>query len=128
MASFSMQGVGGFNAVTMALDTTTIAAIGTDYAGTIGKAVALVGNDTVGFGTSGDAVFGVLTGVEADGLAGVQIRGFAVNVAADETTPPKVGESLAVDGAGGVLAIVTGTSRAICTSVDATASTATILM
>lgn len=66
-----------------------------------GMAVSLTGDGTVGLGSDGDAVCGVLLGSVRGGAAAVQIGGVAqVDYSG---TAPKVGwQELACDGNGGV--------------------------
>lgn len=137
MADFSMNGAGGVECVTMPLDKTTIAAIGKEYDGAKGKAVALTGNNTVGYGSDGDPLFGVIRKVESDGYATVQVKGFASGVTADvaktmgENPVAKnaIGTLAAVDGAGGVKSAADGViGRGYITSVDITTGEADIIM
>lgn len=136
MADFSMNGAGGVECVTMPLDKTTIAAIGKEYDGAKGKAVALTGNNTVGYGSDGDPLFGVIRKVESDGYATVQVKG-ACDVTADvaktmgENPVAKnaIGTLAAVDGAGGIKSAADGViGRGYITSVDITTGEADIIM
>jgi hypothetical protein len=103
---------------------------------TVGSAVELESDNTVGFGTTGHALFGIVDHVNGNGLVSVQVAGFRENVACNTTTNPVVGGALAVDGAGKVTALSTysvASSAAtivpvmgIAVSVDATNDVATI--
>lgn len=128
MSEFSMKGVGGVVVVTMPLDTTTKTAIGEDYDGAKGKAVALVGNNTVGYGADGDPLFGVLVKVEHDGFASVQVKGFACDLAGTASATA-INKFAAVDGAGGVKSAGTGVvSNGYITSFDSSSKSTDIYM
>lgn len=91
-----------------------------------GKAVALTGNNTVGYGSDGDPLFGVVRKAESDGYATVQVKGFACGITASETA---VGKFAAVDGAGGIKSAADGVAgRGYITSVDTTTGEADIIM
>lgn len=137
MADFSMNGTGGVQCVTMLLDKTTIAAIGKEYDGAKGKAVALTGNNTVGYGSDGDPLFGVIRKVESDGYATVQVKGFACGIIADVTKTTgenpvaitAIGTLAAVDGTGGIKSAAGSvTSRGYITSMDTAVGKADIIM
>lgn len=137
MADFSMNGTGGVACVTMPLDATTAAAIGKNYDSAKGKAVALTGNNTVGYGSDGDPLFGVIRKAEPDGYATVQVKGFACDISADVTATTgenpvvktAIGAFAAVDGAGGIKSAADGViGRGYITSVDSAASKADIIM
>lgn len=118
MSDYSMNGVGGVAVVTMPLDSTTKAAIDKDYDGAKNKAVALTGNNTVGYGTAGDALFGVIRKVEPDGAASIQVKGFACGLKGTASSTA-INKFAAVDGSGGVKSAGTGVvSRGYITSVD----------
>lgn len=68
---------------------------------TAGMAVALVDDGTVGLGADGTRLCGVVLGVEADGMAAVQIAGLA-QVAYSGSAPTPGWATLGCDGAGGV--------------------------
>lgn len=128
MSEFSMNGVGGTEYVTMPLDSTTKTAIGKNYDSAKGKAVALVNNNTVGYGTYGDALFGVLTKVEHDGLASVQVKGFAVGLAGTDSATA-INKFAAVDGKGGVKSAGTGVvSNGYITAFDSSSKSTDIFM
>lgn len=128
MSEFSMNGVGGTEYVTMPLDSTTKTAIGKNYDSAKGKAVALVDNNTVGYGTDGDALFGVLTKVEHDGLASVQVKGFAVGLAGTASATA-INKFAAVDGKGGVKSAATGVvSNGYITAFDSSSKSTDIFM
>lgn len=120
---------------TFYLDTTTTTAISADPKQIVGKVVTVTGNDTVGYGTAGDPILGVVDpSVEPistnDKKLLVCVRRFRmfedISCAGTETA----GTFLAVNGQGGVQA--SGTSSApvylgtVATSVNATAKTCTI--
>ena len=126
MADFSMNGTGGVACVTMPLDETTVKAIGKEYDSAKGKAVALTSNNTVGYGSDGDPLFGVIRKAEPDGCATVQVSGFACDITASAAA---IGKVAAVDGAGGVKSAADGViGRGYITSVDSAASKADIIM
>lgn len=137
MADFSMKGTGGVECVTMPLDKTTITAIGKEYDGAKGKAVTLTDNNTVGYGSDGDPLFGVIRKVESDGYATVQVKGFACGVTADVTqttgenpvAKTAIGTLAAVDGTGGIKSAAGSViGRGYITSVDTVTGEADIIM
>lgn len=123
MNDFSMNGVGGAEYVTMPIDEETVKVIDYKFNDAANKAVALTGNNTVGYGADGDALFGVLKKVERDGYATVQVKGYACGISADSTAA--INKYAAVDGSGGIKA-ASGTSRGYITAADG--SMADILM
>ena len=126
MADFSMNGTGGVACVTMPLDETTVKAIDKEYDSAKGKAVALTDNNTVGYGSDGDPLFGIIRKAESDGYATVQVSGFACDIAASEAA---IGKVAAVDGAGGVKSAADGViGRGYITSVDSADNTADIIL
>ena len=126
MSDFSMNGVGSVSVVTMPLDKATKTAIGEKTDNAKGKAVALVGNNTVGYGADGDALFGIIEKAEKDGYASIQVKGFACKVTADAAA---IGKYAAVDGAGGVKSAADGVvSNGLITAYDDTAKAADIYM
>lgn len=128
MSDFSMKGVGGAVCVTMPLDATTKAAIGKEYDKAVGKAVALTSNNTVGYGTAGDALFGVIAKVEHDGFASVQVKGFACGLAGTASSTA-INKFAAVDGAGGVKSAGSGVvSNGYITAFDSTSKSTDIFM
>lgn len=128
MSDFSMNGVGGVVCVTMPLDAETKAAIDKKYDDAKGKAVALTGNNTVGYGSDGDALFGVLTKVEHDGYASVQVKGFSCGLAGTASAT-EIGKYAAVDGSGGVKSAASGiVSNGYITSFDSTSNATDIYM
>lgn len=128
MSEFSMNGVGGVTVVTMPLDATTKAAIGTDYDGAKGKAVAITGNNTVGYGTAGDSLFGVIVKVEQDGFASVQVKGFACGLVGT-ASGTAINKFAAVDGVGGVKSAGSGVvSNGYITSFDSASKSTDIYM
>lgn len=118
MSEISMQGTGGVECVTMLLDSATKTKIGTAYDSAKGKAVALTGNNTVGYGTDGDAIFGVIRKAESDGVATIQVKGFACGLAGTASATA-INKYAAVDGSGGVKSMADkGISRGFITAVD----------
>lgn len=116
----SFNGIGELNA-TFALDEATMTAIGEKIYEAVGKVVALTGDGEVGFGKSGDAVFGVLQQVESDGFATVQVKGFAEGVSMTTTAAnkPAVGASVCVDGSGNITKVgADGVGSGIVISVE----------
>lgn len=127
MSVFSMNGVGGVECVTMPLDETTKKTIGKNYDSAKGMAVALTGNNTVGYGAADAPLFGVIRKVEHDGFATVQVKGFAVELKS-EADASAINKYAAVDGAGGVKSVGDGVvSNGYITSVEDD-GTVTILM
>lgn len=122
------------NGGTFRLDTTTATTIKEDPSQIEGKVVTLTGNYTVGYGTSGDTILGVVEKVENEYGNSAQLcvsvlwqRTFeGIACAGSET----YGQPLAVDGSGGVA--LSGTSsapvfkNAIALGVNATGKTCTI--
>lgn len=128
MSDFSMNGVGGVVCVTMPLDSTTKASIGKNYDNAKGKAVAITDNNTVGFGSDGDPLFGVLTKVEYDGYASVQVKGFFCGLVGTASATA-INKYAAVDGAGGIKSAGTGVvSNGYITAFDSTSKTTDIYM
>lgn len=119
---------------TFVLDTTTANTIKDDPSQIVGKVVSLTGNYTVGYGTSGGTILGVVEQVEYEqGKSGTMCvsvlwqRTFEnIPCAGTETA----GQPLAVDGTGGVA--LSGTSSApvfkgaYAIGVNATGKTCTI--
>ena len=110
---------------TFKLDATTKSAIAAKPTDILGKVVALTGTTepTVGYGTSGNPVFGVVTAVEKESRSSDD---FVVTVeysrcvedvpATTNDTAPVVGGGIAVNGAGSVIkaaAVMSG----VCLSV-----------
>ena len=92
----------------------------------IGHAVTLTAAETVGLGSAGGALCGVIAGLEKDQKAAVQVEGF-VTVAYTGSAAPAVGwTGLAVDGAGGVQAASSGGRSCLVVRVDTAAKTAVI--
>lgn len=128
MSDFSMVGTGGAEFVTMPLDSTTVTAIGKNYDSARGKAVSLTDNNTVGFGTAGDPLFGVIAKVEHDGYASVQVKGFACGLSGTASSTA-INKFAAVDGSGGVKSGGTGVvSNGYITSFDSTSKMTDIYM
>lgn len=123
MSDYSVNGIGEL-VVTLPLDSTTKTTIGKNYDAACGNAVALTANNTVGYGSSGDALFGIIKGVEHDGAAAIQVKGFAVDI--PSTGSLTVGGNVAVDGAGKVKTAESGT--AVVTSADTSNNVCDILL
>lgn len=114
----SMNGVGGCHYVTMHLKA------GSTYA--VGNAVTLTGNNEVGFATtSGDDLFGIINAIDDDGLAAIQVSGFAENVVASSAVT--VGAKAGVDKAGKVVAATEGRT-AVVTAYDSGSKLCTIML
>jgi hypothetical protein len=124
---------------TFEVDATTATAIGTSLDGEINKVYAISADSTVGYGSSGDPVFGIVEKVEkykANStvlVATLKLTGMAEGVLTTATTAslPVVGKIATVDGAGKLIVAATNAatdvlSRARAYSVSATAHTATI--
>ncbi len=127
MSVFSMSGVGGVECVTMPLNEATKKTIDKDYDSAKGKAVALTGNNTVGYGAADAPLFGVLRKVEHDGFATVQVKGFAVGLTSGADASA-INKYAAVDGTGGVKSAGDGVvSNGYITAVEDD-GTVTILM
>jgi len=137
MALFNLGYAGiGVVTATFALDETTKTAIGTNYDGAKGKAVALTATNTVGYGAvAGSPLFGVIEKVDARGLASISVKGFFEDVPIKKfgTTPayPTMGEiGLGVDDTGSVVKLTAGKKGQLTgiTSTDGDTSTSTILL
>jgi hypothetical protein len=124
---------------TFEVDATTATAIGTNLAGEVNKVYAISADRTVGYGSSGDPVFGVVVKVEkykansSTLVTTLKLTGMAEGVITTSTTAslPVVGKVACVDGAGALIvgatsAAVDVLSRARAYSVDATNHTAII--
>ena len=82
----------------------------------VGDAVTLTDGATVGMGASGNVLCGIVTCVDEDGCAAVQVGGFAQ--AGYTGTAPTVGmNALCVDGKGGIL-VKSGGMNCLVVSVD----------
>lgn len=139
MATLGYNGI--INAGTFIVDATTATAIGTDLAGEANKAYAISDDGKVGYGSSGDAVFGIVQVVEKESansttlLASLKLTGMveAVTTTTSAGDIPVAGRKVSVDGAGGLIVTSTtatadtvGTARAF--SVDSTNHLAVILL
>jgi len=92
-----------------------------------GKAIALTGNQEVGFGSDGNDFFGVIDKYEDDGYATVQDQGYRENVPAVSGSVPTFGsKNIVVDGAGSVKASGTPTTRGLIVESDSTANVNTV--
>lgn len=118
---------------TFKVDATTATAIGTDLSGEENKAYAISADSTVGYGSSGDPVFGIVEKVEkeytnsTDLVATLKLTGMKEGVPTTDVTDsiPVVGKSVCVDGSGALIvssttATVDVASRARAFSVDTT--------
>lgn len=106
----------------------------------LGMAVTLTGNEEVGKGVEGNALFGIIRHIVGDGTVVVQTKGYAEKVAISSTgsKQPAAGDVVAVDGAGaliklGTLTVASTTATVVAyggraISVDTTNKTATIEM
>ena len=88
----------------------------------IGHAVTLTAAETVGLGSAGGALCGVIAGLEKDQKAAVQVDGFAT-VAYTGSAAPAVGWTGL---AGGVQAASSGGRSCLVVRVDTAAKTAVI--
>lgn len=119
-------------AATFRLDATTKTAIAADPKQIKGKAVAVTGNDTVGYGTSGDPIIGIVDpSVEPVSTNNndllVCVRRFRMFEEVPCAGTETAGKYAVVDGTGGVKAAKTDESTSTTvTSVNATAKTCTI--
>ncbi len=118
------------NSGTFILDSTTVGKLKGDLDSAVNKAVALVGNYTVGYGADANAIFGIISKVEYEDntkkvvLATVQMNGTFENI--DAQTTVTAGDGLAVDGNGGVKTASTGVINATVIGYDTEAKKATI--
>lgn len=118
-------------AFTFKVDETTATAVAADPKQIVGKVVAMTDNFTVGYGSAGDPIVGLVEQVEVastnDKTLVVSVRRFrsfeGVSCAGSETA----GSYLAADGNGGVQASTTATST-IALGVNTEDSTCTILV
>lgn len=124
--------VGTEKAFTAKLDTATMTAIAADPKKIVGKVVAITGNETVGYGTAGDTIAGVvepsveLISTNNKNLV-VCVRRFRMFEDIPCVGTEVAGDFLAVDGAGGVKKSTTFTN-AQAWSVDATNKTCEMLV
>lgn len=139
MATLGYNGI--INAGTFIVDATTATAIDTDLAAEVNKAYAISDDGKVGYGSSGDPVFGIVVAVEKESansttlLATLKLAGMVEGVSTTSTAAnlPVIGKKVAVDGAGALITAATtatpdvvGNARAF--SVDSTNHLATILL
>lgn len=94
---------------TFILDDATYAAVKDNLRGAEGKAVALTGPVTVGFGSSANKLIGVIMKVETDKMATIRTAHYAEGVYLG-MTPPSVGDVVKVDGVGGLVSASTQTN------------------
>jgi hypothetical protein len=125
------EGIGAWNATYIADNgLKTLAGDGKttlNRAAVIGKAVALTAADTVGYGTDGDALEGVIVQYEYDGYVTVQKRGYAT-VPVVDGSEPAVKDVVVVNGAGAVKTLAATKYGPKVESVDATANTAVVFL
>lgn len=139
MATLSYNGI--INAGTFIVDATTAAAIGTNLGGEVNKAYAISDDGKVGYGSSGDAVFGIVQVVEKEStnsttlLASLKLTGMVEAVATTTVAAnlPVIGKKVLVDGAGAlIVAATTATADAVgnarAFSVDSSNHLAVILL
>lgn len=91
----------------------------------VGQVVEVTANDTVAVPASGKSFSGVVIGVSDDGMAAVQVKGFATVMTDKDVDAGKV--ILVTDDDGTVAEGTSGTSYMVVTS-DNTAGTAVILL
>lgn len=124
-------------AFTFKVDSTTSTAVSADPKQLVGKVVAMTDDYTVGYGTSGDPIIGVVETVEVTSTNNkallVAVRRFRmfeeITCAGTETA----GDFLTVDGSGGVAKAAVSTTKvaptnAIAIGVNATGKTCTMLV
>lgn len=139
MATLGYNGI--INAGTFIVDATTAAAIGTSLAAEANKAYAISDDGKVGYGSSGDPVFGIVQVVEKESinsttlLATLKLTGMveAVTTTTVAANLPVIGKKVLVDGAGAlIVAATTATADAVgnarAFSVDSTKHLAVILL
>lgn len=107
---------------------------------TVGMAVAFTGDNEVGVGSEGNAIGGIVSHVNGNGLVTVVVKGFAENVAITSTAAkkPAVGDVAAVSGDGKLvklssLTVASSAATVIAfgarvTAVDTTNNVATIIL
>lgn len=127
----------GYNGIkdsgTFIVDATTATAIGTSLAGEANKAYTISADGKVGYGASGDIVFGIVQVVEKESansttlLASLKMTGMveAVTTTTVAANLPVIGKKVLVDGAGALIVAATAVTadavgNAIAFSVDAT--------
>jgi hypothetical protein len=97
-------------------------------AAVIGKAVALTAADTVGYGSDGDALEGIITQYDYDGYVTVQVRGYAVDVPVVDGSEPAVKDVVVVNGAGAVKTLAATRYGPKVESVDTAANTCVLFL
>lgn len=90
-----------------------------------GAVVTVTANDTVGPGSAGDQLCGVLVRSEEDGMGAVQLEGM-VSVSYTGTAPAAGYDMLVCDGQGGVKTAESGGFVYLVLSVDEESQTAVI--
>lgn len=94
-----------------------------------GKAVALTGNQEVGFGANGNAFFGIIDKFEDDGYVTVQDSGYKEGIPAVSGSVPTFGQNtLVVNGSGAVRASGSVPTRGQVIESDTTTNTITVLI
>jgi len=117
----------GFQAATFKADGSISAvAISAGADALVGKAVTVVGNGVVGFGSTGDPLRGVIDKYEADNHVTVQFRGFREGVPGVSAKLPLANTPIAVNGAGAVSVVASAVTGAYAVEVDNTADVNTV--
>jgi hypothetical protein len=123
----SFHGLGAHYSTFKLSAATKAVAVASGAAAVENKAVTLTGNEEVGFGSNGNAFFGVLTKYEDDGYATVQDAGYFEDLPAVSGAVPTAGTmTLVVDGSGAVKASGTLPTRGTVIASDNTASVNTV--
>lgn len=124
----SFEGI-DYSAVAMQADGSVSAVyLASGAAGVEGKAVTVAGNGIAGFGSAGDAIFGVINHYEADHCMTVQHRGFAVDVPGVSGKLPTAGGFVVCNGDGAVSVAPNPKGPARAVSVDNTADVNKIVL
>lgn len=121
MSNVKLNGIGNLTHVTYYLDTTTTTQLGDDIEAVLNKFVTVTGSKEVGYGSSGDAIEGLVTKVEEEYngsdklVVTVYTDGFFVDV---EATGLSVKDYVTVDGSGGLTKAGSGTTNAQVVEAD----------
>lgn len=121
MLNVKLNGIGNLTHVTYYLDSTTTTQLGDDIEAALNKFVTVTGNKEVGYGSSGDAIEGLITKVEEEYsgsdklVVTVYTDGFFVDV---EATGLSVKDYVTVDGFGGLAKAGSGTTNAQVVEAD----------
>lgn len=115
---------------TFKVDSDTASKVSADPQQLCGRAVAVTGDGEVGYGSSGDAILGVVETVEKESTnSNTLVVGVLWNRSFEDVpynSAPTAGDRVDVDGNGGVAKGDSG--RGIVLAVDSASSTCTILM